>query len=190
MDRMSPPRTAWVLTQETFDGLLLWLDPDRDRAGQLYGEIQGKLIKIFARRGCPIADELADETINRVAKKLAEIQDSYVGDPALYFYGVGNKVFLEYVRKRPEPLPLPTPEPPERIESSYQCLEKCLAQAPPSSRNLFLEYFRLEKPDKIEHRRALAQRLGISINALRTRAHRIRTALQQCLAECVERSAG
>jgi len=187
---MSPPRTTWVLTQEAFDGLLLWLDPDRERAGQVYGEIQRKLIKVFARRGCPIADELADETINRVAKKLAEIRDSYVGDPSLYFYGVGNKVFLEYVRKRPEPLPLPRPDPPDRIENSYRCLEECLELAPRSSRDLFLEYFRPEKAHKIEHRRELSQRLGISINALRTRAHRIRAALQQCVIDCLERSSG
>jgi DNA-directed RNA polymerase specialized sigma24 family protein len=185
---MSSPRTAWVLTQEAFDGLLLWLDQDRERAGQRYGEIQDKLIRIFARRGCPIADELADETINRVAKKLAEIRDSYVGDPALYFYGVGNKVFLEYIRKRPNPLPLPIPDPPERLAQSYQCLEKCLELANPSNRALFLEYFRQEKPNKIEHRKELSERLGISINALRTRAHRIRTSLQQCLIDCLERS--
>jgi DNA-directed RNA polymerase specialized sigma24 family protein len=176
------------LTQEAFDGLLLWLDPDRERAGKRYGEIQGKLIRIFVRRGCPIADELADETINRVAKKLAEIRDSYVGDPALYFYGVGNKVFLEYIRKRPDPLPLPAPDPPERLEHTHKCLEACLELATPSSRDLFVEYFRQEKPNKIEYRKELSERLGISINALRTRAHRIRTSLLQCVNDCLERS--
>jgi hypothetical protein len=46
-----------------------------------------------------MAEELADEVINRVSKKLPQIVDIYVGDPALYFYGVARKVHREYLRK-------------------------------------------------------------------------------------------
>ena len=81
-------RKEWDLTQENFDQLLAWLDPNREQAGRRYEDIRRKLVKIFVSRGCIIAEELADETINRVAMKVHEIVDTYTGDPALYFYGV------------------------------------------------------------------------------------------------------
>src|SRR4051794_16211659 len=89
------------ITQESFDRLLEWLDADRERAGYRYEAIRRRLITIFTCRGCREAEALADETINRVTIKLPEIADAYVGDPALYFYGVAQKVHLEYLRKRP-----------------------------------------------------------------------------------------
>ena len=66
-------KKEWVITQEAFDGLLAWLDPDRDRAAHKYETVRTRLIKIFSCRGCGVADDLADETINRVTAKLSEI---------------------------------------------------------------------------------------------------------------------
>ncbi|HSO75349.1 MAG TPA: hypothetical protein VLU47_10975, partial [Blastocatellia bacterium] len=121
-------KTEWVLSQEAFDSCLAWLDPDRERAGEKYEEIRSKLIKIFAHRGCPIAEELTDEAINRVSRRVPDIAGTYVGDPALYFYGVAHKVYLEHVKKRPEPKPLPPPEPTEEVERNYECLERCMEE--------------------------------------------------------------
>src|SRR5687767_5895715 len=94
-------KNQWVVTQQAFDRLLDWLDADRDSAGSKYERIRVRLIKIFTCRGCGEADDLADETINRVTAKLGDIVESYSGDPALYFYGVAQKVHLEYLRKKP-----------------------------------------------------------------------------------------
>jgi DNA-directed RNA polymerase specialized sigma24 family protein len=175
----------WTLTQESFDALLTWLDQDRDRAGQKYEEVRRRLIKIFTCRGCREAEDLTDETINRVTLKLNEIKDSYTGERALYFYGVANKVFLEYLRKKPVPVP-PSPAPePEDSEPQYECLEQCIKQLTPSNRELVLRYYREEKRAKIENRWQLADHLGIALNALRIRAHRIRTTLQKCVQDCL-----
>src|SRR5919198_4623480 len=95
------------LTQEAFDYLLAWLDADRERAGEKYERIRRRLIMIFPCRRCPDAEELADETINRVALRAAEVSKEYEGDPALYFYGVGQKVFLESVRPTRAVVPPP-----------------------------------------------------------------------------------
>src|SRR6478672_10875246 len=81
---------SWVLTQESFDALLDWLDPHREQAGQKYEDIRRRLIKLFVCRGCPEPEDLADETINRVIKKLKEIESGFTGDKARYFYGVAN----------------------------------------------------------------------------------------------------
>jgi DNA-directed RNA polymerase specialized sigma24 family protein len=55
---------------------------------------------------------------------------------------------------------------------------------------LVLQYYQEEKGAKIEHRRAMAERLGIPLNALRIRAHRIRVALRDCVSDCLARHAG
>src|SRR6266571_4389824 len=92
-------KTDWVLTQDAFDSLLDWLNADRVLAGKKYEAIRLRLIKIFTCRGCPEAEDLADETINRVTARVEEVANTYEGDPALYFYGVAQKLHLEYLRK-------------------------------------------------------------------------------------------
>ncbi len=93
----------YALTPEAFNQLLDWLGPDRETAGKSYEEIRRRLIKIFTVRGCHIPEELADETFNRVGKKVAELAADYVGDPSLYFFGVAHKVFLEYLKAKHTP---------------------------------------------------------------------------------------
>lgn len=179
----------WVLTQESFDALLNWLDPRREEAGVKYEEIRLRLIKIFTCRGCLEPEDLADETINRVSKKLADIQSSYVGDPTRYFYGVANKVHMEYLRRKPPPV-LPIPENSDELDKEYECLEKCIEQLRPDHRGLVLEYYQEEKRTKIDSRKKLAEQLGIALNALRIRAHRIRGSLYECVRNCVNDVAG
>ena len=85
---------------ENFEHLLEWLDPDRERAGARYEEIRRALIKIFAGRGCAEPEDLADETLRRVCRKVRTLAPTYVGDPACYFYGVAQNVHLESLRGR------------------------------------------------------------------------------------------
>jgi DNA-directed RNA polymerase specialized sigma24 family protein len=176
----------WVLTQESFDALLAWLDPDRAEAGKKYELIRRRLVKIFVCRGCGEPEDLADECINRVAKKLRDIEDTFTGDPALYFYGVANKVHLEYLRRRPIPSCPPPIAATEDIEKEYACLETCMRRLPQENRALVLEYYQEERRAKIDHRKQLAERLDIGLNALRIRAHRIRAVLQECVQTCVQ----
>jgi DNA-directed RNA polymerase specialized sigma24 family protein len=175
----------WILTQEAFDALLSWLDPRREQAGAKYEDIRLRLIKIFTCRGCLEPEDLADETINRVSKKLPDIQGTYEGDPTRYFYGVANKVHMEYVRRKPRPIP-PVPDNSEDIEKEYECLEKCIEKLKPEHRGLVLDYYQEEKRTRIDRRKKLADQLGIALNALRIRAHRIRVSLYECVQNCVQ----
>ena len=181
----------WVLTQEAFDQLLVWLDPNRDQAGKKYEDIRLRLIKIFTCRGCAEADNLADETINRVTSKVQTLVADYTGDPALYFYGVAHRVHLEYCRRKPTPVVSPPPpvEHSDEIEQEYDCLEQCMQRLKPDNRELVLQYYQEEKQAKINNRKRLAEQLGIALNALRIRAHRIRATLQQCVQSCLEQRA-
>jgi DNA-directed RNA polymerase specialized sigma24 family protein len=175
----------WILTQELFDALLAWLDPSREEAGRKYEEIRLRLIKIFTCRGCLEPEDMTDETINRVSKRLSEIQSTYEGDPARYFYGVASKVLMECQRPKPTPTLPPLRDDTESLEKEYACLEKCVEKLTPSNRELVTQYYQEEKRAKIEHRKQLAEQFGIALNALRIRAHRIRTVLQQCVQSCV-----
>jgi RNA polymerase sigma factor (sigma-70 family) len=185
LESISTRKKNWALSQEVFDTFLDWLSVDREQAGKKYEEIRRKLIKLFTCRGCTVAEDLADETINRVTKKVHEIKDTYVGDPANYFYGVAHNVHLEYLRKRAEAVPPPPPQPSDDIEQEYECLEQCMQTLPPQNRELVLQYYQEEKRAKIDHRRKLAHNLGIELNALRIRAHRIRASLQDCMRQCL-----
>jgi DNA-directed RNA polymerase specialized sigma24 family protein len=182
----------WTITQESFDALLAWLDPNREKAGQKYEAIRARLIKIFICRGCSNAEELADETINRVAAKAQGMLENYVGEPALFFYGVAQKICLESLRTKnvqaenshskvmPDVLD-------EDVNPEYECLEKCLQRLSLDQRELVLAYYKDEKKAKIDHRKRLAEKLGIAVNALRIRAFRIRANLEQCARKCLEK---
>src|SRR4026207_1319031 len=86
------------ITPENFRLLLSWLNSNEDLAAAEYERIRRRLIRIFVCRGCFEAETLADETIDRVALKTREITNGYVGNPANYFYGVANKIHLEWLR--------------------------------------------------------------------------------------------
>ena len=185
-------KKGWVLTQELFDPLLDWLDPDRERAGHKYETIRLKLIKIFTSRGCPEAEELADETINRVASKLSEIIHDWEGDPALYFFKVAQYVFAERRTKEsrreilnPDRLVMPIVTDENEDHPEYECLLHCLEVLRISERTLVVAYYEHQGRAKIEQHQQMATAMGIAINALRIRACRIKRTLRKCVQECV-----
>jgi DNA-directed RNA polymerase specialized sigma24 family protein len=181
--------TDWTITQQDFDRLLSWLDPDQNHAGKRYEGIRRKLILIFASRRWRFPEEMADDCINRVIKKLPEVEGRYQGPPEAYFYGVAKIIELEWRRKD---LPIEIPDM-EGISSETEehlvCLDGCLSKLPDSSREVVMEYYQQEKQAKIDHRAALARKLGIAANALRIRAHRIRQQLEKCVLECLNQRA-
>ena len=179
-------RKASGLTQEAFDSLLAFLGPTPEEAGQRYEEIRRRLIKIFTCRGCTTPEELVDESIDRVARKAAELAPTYEGDPALFFYGVARRVYLESLKKKPFAAPPPEPDSSQGHERELHCLDECMQSLPPAQSAFIRDYYREDRSAKIENRKALAARMGIGINALRIRAHRLRAELQTCVTACLE----
>lgn len=189
----------WELTGEALDSLLTWLDPDREQAGRKYEHIRQSLIKIFVWRGCAEAEDLADETINRVARKVPTIASTYKGDRTLYFYGVGRRVLLEYQKRQPlrQTPQKPTVESaaPDEGEAAaererrHECMEQCLQELSESNRELISDYYRRDLQAKVDSRKELARRLGVSAGTLRVRAHRLRAGLLDCIRDCLARGA-
>jgi DNA-directed RNA polymerase specialized sigma24 family protein len=174
------------LNQESFDRLLSWLGPNREASGTKYEDIRRRLIRLFTCRGCSIPEDLADDTINRVSEAIQKPDFQFVGDPILFFYGVARNVFRESLRVRSPLREPPSLGLPEESERRFQCLDRCMSQIPPRSRDLVLLYYQEDKHAKIDHRKRLAEKLGIGLNALRIQAHRVRQVLRTCMFECVK----
>jgi DNA-directed RNA polymerase specialized sigma24 family protein len=185
-----------MLTREALDSLLDYLGPDRSAAGERYEEIRARLIRLFRWRGCDHSEELADETINRVAEKIAAGVEIRADDPFRYFCGVAHLVFKEILRRErrertalEEVRHLPPPPEPEEEDERLRLLRECMGSLDEEQRELILEYHRGDGARRIQRRQAIAGRLGIPINALRIRVHRLRLRLEQCV-EGAEDDAG
>ena len=181
-----------VPTQDNFEKLLRWLDPDRNKAGDKYEKIRLRLIRIFACRGCCEAEDLADESINVVASKSDWLTENYVGDPALYFYAVAKKIHLGYLKKKSRPDPPPSPPSPEPTEIDQVCsyLDDCLDELPSLDRDLILRYHQGEKQEKIKNRKKLAEEMQISRNALRIKVCHLHSRLKDCVERRLRKTLG
>jgi DNA-directed RNA polymerase specialized sigma24 family protein len=181
------------LTAEGFDALLAQLDPDRERAGERYETIRRKLIRLFDWRGCDCSEDLADETINRVSRRMAEGVELRASDPYGYFCGVAHLVYKEVLRrscrerhaieKGQWPPPFQLPEDEEATDRRLECLRRCLDRLPQEQRSLILRYHQRE--NNIRNRQTLADEMEIPLNALRIRVHRVRRKLEACVHECL-----
>ncbi len=186
-------RNNWQPTPEDFKLFLRWLDQNEEIAAQRYEGIRRNLIAIFNRRGCHCSEDLVDETFNRVMRRLPSMIETYEGEPARYIIVVARNLHLEYVKEtdRLEPLPehdhtsLSANPVDETKEEKFSCLEHCLKQLTPPQRKLVVGYYQESKRAKIDHRKQIADELGIGLNALRIRAHRIRGSLEECLRLCL-----
>lgn len=173
-------------SEEPFDTLLAWLDPDRELAGQKYAVIHAGLVRIFISRGFSDAEDLADLTVKRVTDILPRVKDSYVGERPPYFYKVASYIILEARRRREMATDVSPVEPTRENHSdeTYQHLLKCLGLLPEERRELILDYHLYQRREKIEQHERMANERGISVEALRSRAHQIRKTLKHCIREC------
>lgn len=189
-------KTKWSLTQVAFEKLLNSFSSDRDEAGAQYEIIRRKLVRFFEWRAIESADDHADETINRVARRIDEGQT--IDNLKSYFYGVARMVFMEALKERERaPVPLDDAPPslglkaPEYVEPEARvlCLDRCLESLSTDNRRLIIDYYQEERRAKIELRQELADKLQIPLNALRIRAHRIRLSLEKCITNCLQSGA-
>ena len=191
-------KNGWALNPRAFEHLLRWLDGGQDSGGEKYLEARRRLVAYFDRKNCPAPDDLADETLNRVARRLEEEGTIESESPAKYCYIVARFVLMEHRRDA-----LKTQRAIEEMrvssagndrgetrngwteESMLSCLERCAGRLQPRDRDTIVRYYVGSGRAKIENRRALAGSLGISLNALSIRACRLRDLLHDCVRRCL-----
>lgn len=179
------------LVRSHLETLVKRLAEEPDAGIRDYESVRRQLVGFFERRGVHFADALADETIDRVARRLGE------GETVLnlsgYFYGVARFVLLEWRRRqvqeqkalREHSLILVTADDDTDVglrDQRLACLEKALDALPPESRSLLVRYHDV----RLEARRQLADEMGITYTTLKTRAHRIRLTLAGWVGRCMD----
>ena len=180
------------MTEQGLAGLLFLLDEDPTRAGEQYEVWRRKLVKLFEWRGSATPEDLADTTLNRLARKIDEGEvirnfSGYVGSTA-------RLIWLEALKEQDraqgalEELSVPSPRSSPADAQRFECLELCLESLPAENRAIILDYYREERAHKIALRKQLAAKMGLRLNALRIRAHRIRAQLEKCVASCMKKS--
>ena len=189
----------WTLSPPTLRKLLRWLDEATESDGHRYLEMRRRLVAYFDRKNCPASDELADETLSRVARRLEEEGAIESEAPARYCYIVARFVFMEHLRKsqkeraalddirrrtRDNAAASEVKDQKEFKEKILDCLEQCTAKLEASNREVITRYYTGKQQAKIDNRRALAESLGITMNALSIRACRIRDKLEVCVRQC------
>lgn len=201
---MTPPPQSGI-TRQSFDQLLSLFNEDKTAAGREYMVLRGKLVVFFENRNCAYPEDYADETIFRVVKRLSEGEVIHTDSPAKYFLGIAYNLLKEYWRKLEaspqvlDDLP-PDRQPaldPKRIEARMEeqdereryleRLNQCLSEFSPENRELVLEYYRDDGEGGIEKRKSLAEKLGIQLNNLRIRVHRLREKLESCVRQGLEK---
>ena len=181
------------LTEEDFNKLLAWLDPDRDQAAEKYNKIQLRLIRIFSANGCSDPEGLATEAFRRIQAKIDWLIETYVGDPLHYFCAVARNLIKEDYRDRTAMRAVPPVNPvyEEDEESNWlhDCLDQCLETLSQHSQQLLIDYYQEHGNEKIINRRRLADQLGITLRALRLRVFHRRAELKTCIEICLQNRA-
>ncbi len=193
MDEKNVATRKGDLTTASFESLLQRLDPDRERAGGKYENIRRKLIKFFQWNDCFAEEDLADETLDRVAQKLGSVE---VRDVGAFLWGVAKNVVREAGRRPPtcdlDDLP-PAMEPhtgdaelpiidKTENERRLQCLHQCIQKLSASDRELFLDYEYYT--GKGENTQALMERFQLTVSALQSKAHRLKRKVEKCSLKC------
>lgn len=186
-------KSKWTLTQSAFQRLVSWLDEDSESTGERYVVIRRRLAQYFDRKNCSSPFELADETLNRVARRLEEEGKITESTPSQFCFNTARYIFLESLRRREQNEPLPEDlhnfpqfqEEGEWEQLRSNCLEKCLQKLDSEDRIVILGYYQGEHRARIENRKLIAAKLGISMNALTIRACRIRIKLESCIRKCL-----
>jgi DNA-directed RNA polymerase specialized sigma24 family protein len=187
-----PGGRRWTLSGEAFQALLASLDPDPGRAGQEYESLRRRLIIFFLGRGCPDAEDSADETLDRLSRRIAE--GTRIDDVRRFAHGVARRVQSEALRRerrqrRVQQDLLRKARTPSvsaiESEAGLECIRRCAQRLEAGDWKLIVEYYDGAGSELQDDRKELAARLGITPAALRLRAFRIRRSLEDCTRRCL-----
>jgi DNA-directed RNA polymerase specialized sigma24 family protein len=184
------------LTSELLEHLLERLSPRRREAAERYNRTRDRLVNFFSWQRCTDATDLADEVVNRVARRLAEGED--IPNLPGYFLGVARLVLLESRGRRAREaralgeytLHQRAAGAAREEEHALECLERCLAGLDEARRDQLVAYYTGDQGERIARRKRLADSLGVGAIALRNRMLRMRRSLERCLEACMGRHGG
>jgi RNA polymerase sigma factor (sigma-70 family) len=181
-DSSSPGK--WVPTPEAFQKLLASFSPDDEEAARRYELARSKLIRYFERRAIVSPERYVDESLDRAMRRIDE--GKTISNIMAYLYKIASNIVFEILKEQ-EMVRQAVNAMPSSIRSSttddeddlrQDCFDECLERLPEKERCLIVDYYQEEGHAKIEHHKEMAAHLGIPLNALRIRVHRVRTKLE------------
>jgi DNA-directed RNA polymerase specialized sigma24 family protein len=150
--------------------------------------LRWRLLAFFESHGSLGPGRDADETLDRLARKLGE--GHVIRDVPAYVRGLARDVLREASgrarreeggRERLRGLP-PSPAPDGRL---WDCFDRCLGSLEPERAELLLAYYSAARRSTRAWRAELAASRSLSPQALRIRVFRAREALRESLARCL-----
>lgn len=173
-----------------FDQLLALLHTDREQAAGEYRRLHERLTRFFDWNGGDDPSALADQTLDRIQERIAKSgEEGTIQNVTAFALGVARLLLKEDARKRKRAWEAgrlwhwlsqePTSEEQERLDAA---LRYCLARLPAEQRRLIQSYYMYGESKARSHEK-LAIEFGITVNALRTRALRIRKELEAAVAD-------
>ena len=171
------------LDQTDYDRLFELLEPGSSSPESAFQLCRLKLMKFFSWRWCPDPANLADETIMRLLKNVKQGQILSPEMPYKYVYAIALNVYREHRREitRHQLVPFDEAISTSAPESSDSCRDWCLGKLPNEKLDLLNQYYQFDREE-------LAEKLELSLNALRLRIHRIKEELRNCCEDCQKRS--
>jgi RNA polymerase sigma factor (sigma-70 family) len=201
------PKEKPQLQDREFELMLTWLGDDSERGAHAYLEFHKRTTGLFINWHACAPEDLADETLSRLAHQLSAGKEIDRGSRSAYVHGIAKNIRREHWRncetcKRQQITrddandkdPFDSlavigssgdSEDAEEKERRLQCLDDCLEQMSAEERSVLLEYYAEDKTRKIVKRDRLAERLGVTSGALRQRIWKLRTPLRDCVVKCV-----
>ena len=175
----------------TFALLLQRMAADGAPGAAVYERLRRRLIVYFRMHLPGEAEALADATFDRLAVKLE--QGTVIDSLTAYTLGVARLLSLEtqarLARARaamadpsfaPQEI-VDDPEPEADMSALSAALSACLQQLGKRTGDMVMAYYGGDGGERIRGRQRLATELGLSLNALRNRALRMRQALERCV---------
>jgi len=175
------------VSPEDFARILALLSPDSEEAGRRYTRLHAKLTGFFTMKGISDPLNAADETFDRAALKLSA--GAIIPDLDKYCVGIARNIarerrrhmqretlafhrFIEEVDEFPV----------EQLQRIYGILKPCFEQLAVEEQQLLLAYCQeIRGRARADHRRQIAERMNVTVPALRIRVTRLRNRLTDCV---------
>lgn len=179
----------------TFDKLMQLLAADREQAALEYRRLHERLTRFFDWNGGEDPLALADQTMDRIGNRLEKNDEGPIQNVSAFALGVARHLLQEDARQRKKAAEAgahwtssgqSSSNNEDEKERMDEALLHCLAQLPLDRRQLIESYY-VHKGNKARSHQQLAVEYGITVNALRTRALRVRQELERAILQYLER---
>jgi RNA polymerase sigma factor (sigma-70 family) len=181
------------LAGATFDKLMELLGPDREQAALEYRRLHERLTRYFDWNGGADPAALADETFDRIERRLdKQGVEGPIENVSAFALGIARRLLLEDLRRQKKAAEtgarwssIDQSDSTEEKELMDEALRHCLSQMPADRRKLIESYYEHGLSKALSHQK-LATKYGITINALRTRVLRVRNELEAAIISYLE----